>query len=200
MADNQLKPKKESQEKKSLLVSRAVRVILANKRQASAKTKTRAEVRGGGKKPWKQKGTGRARAGSSRSPIWRGGGVTFGPTGEQNFSLNINKKEMKAAKEVAWNSKKADIVNISVGQISKTKDAAKVLVDNKISGKTLILVEANGASYNSLKKAFRNLRDITVKPIGNESIHDILSSRGIVILKSQEKIATISKKKKAGIK
>lgn len=67
----------------------AVKVDLANRRQATAKTKTRSEVSGGGKKPWRQKGTGRARAGSSRSPLWRHGGIVFGPTGTQNFKLKI---------------------------------------------------------------------------------------------------------------
>ena len=74
-------------------VYRAVNVYNANKRQAPAKTKNRSEVRGGGKKPWRQKGTGRARAGSIRSPIFRGGGVVFGPRGNQNFKLKQNKKE-----------------------------------------------------------------------------------------------------------
>ena len=69
----------------------AVKVDLANRRQATAKTKTRSEVSGGGKKPWRQKGTGRARAGSSRSPLWRHGGIVFGPTGTQNFKLKMNK-------------------------------------------------------------------------------------------------------------
>ena len=71
----------------------AVQVYQSNQRQATAKTKTRAEVSGGGKKPWRQKGTGRARAGSTRSPLWRHGGVVFGPTGNQNYTLAQNKKE-----------------------------------------------------------------------------------------------------------
>ena len=71
------------------LVHQVVRVALANQRQILASTKTRSEVRGGGKKPWRQKGTGRARAGSIRSPLWKGGGITFGPTSERNFKLKI---------------------------------------------------------------------------------------------------------------
>ena len=74
------------------LVSQYVYVYLSNQRKADAKSKDRSEVRGGGKKPWRQKGTGRARVGSNRSPIWRGGGVTFGPTGEQNYKKDFNKK------------------------------------------------------------------------------------------------------------
>lgn len=91
----------------------AVNTYLANRRQATAKTKTRAEVSGGGKKPWRQKGTGRARAGSSRSPIWVGGGVVFGPTGTQNYKLSMNKKEHDLALRSALSlkvSEKAFIV------------------------------------------------------------------------------------------
>ena len=87
----------------------AVQVYQANKRQATAKTKTRAEVRGGGKKPWRQKGTGRARAGSSRSPIWVGGGTVFGPIGNQNFKLKMNKKSHALAlKSALWAEDEGD--------------------------------------------------------------------------------------------
>src|SRR3972149_1728796 len=79
------------------LVHRAVMAISANMRQVIASTKMRGEVSGGGKKPWRQKGTGRARHGSIRSPLWRGGGITFGPTSERNFKLSINKKMVRKA-------------------------------------------------------------------------------------------------------
>ena len=79
------------------LVHQAVVTYLAGSRQGSHKQKTRSEVRGGGKKPWKQKGTGRARHGSTRSPIWIGGGITFGPTSSRNFSKKVNKKAKKKA-------------------------------------------------------------------------------------------------------
>ena len=93
----------------------AVQVYQANMRQATAKTKTRAEVRGGGKKPWRQKGTGRARAGSSRSPIWVGGGTVFGPIGNQNYKLSMNKKAhtlaLKSALSVKASEKNIIVVN-----------------------------------------------------------------------------------------
>src|SRR4051812_1318387 len=79
------------------LIQQAVRIQMSNGRQSLGNTKTRGEVRGGGKKPWKQKGTGNARAGSIRSPIWRHGGITFGPRAERNFSLKMNKKEWRKA-------------------------------------------------------------------------------------------------------
>ena len=87
------------------LVHQAVTAQMANERQVLAHTKDRSEVRGGGKKPWRQKGTGRARAGSSRSPIWIGGGVTFGPTKDRNFSQKINKKMKKQATFMALSDK-----------------------------------------------------------------------------------------------
>jgi large subunit ribosomal protein L4 len=168
-----------------LLLSKAVRTVLANKRQANAKTKTRGMVSGGGKKPWRQKGTGRARVGSSRSPIWRGGGVTFGPTGIHNFSLSINKKEMRAAKEQAYAAKKAETISLSATGFKKTKDAAKLLVDNKISGATLILIE-DKENYTEIKRIFKNIKDTMVVPKGNENIHDILASKNIVIVSANK--------------
>ena len=89
----------------SELFYQVVRVLQANSRTVLAHTKDRSQVRGGGKKPWAQKGTGRARHGSIRSPIWVGGGVTFGPTAERNFSLGINRKMVKKAIRAAVSSR-----------------------------------------------------------------------------------------------
>jgi len=100
-----LKPEIFAVEDKDELLTQVVLAILANQRQAKAKTKTRAEVRGGGKKPWRQKGTGRARAGSIRSPLWRGGGVVFGPTGEENYQKIIPKKMRQLALFYALSNK-----------------------------------------------------------------------------------------------
>ena len=107
----------------------AVQVYQANMRQATAKTKTRAEVRGGGKKPWRQKGTGRARAGSSRSPIWVGGGTVFGPIGNQNYKLSMNKKTHALALKSALSVKASEKNIIVVNELNttKTKDFAKAL-------------------------------------------------------------------------
>lgn len=169
-----------------LVVSKAIRAILANKRQVPAKTLTRGEVRGGGRKPWKQKGTGRARAGSRRSPIWRGGGITFGPNSEKNFSLSINKKELSLAKKIVLETKKPNVQKLSLGSIVKTKEAAKFLSDNNITGRSLILVLDKGEFYNSIKRAFRNIKDTMVAIKGQENIEDVLRAKKIVILDSLE--------------
>lgn len=169
-----------------LVVSKAIRAILANKRQVPAKTLTRGEVRGGGRKPWKQKGTGRARAGSRRSPIWRGGGITFGPNSEKNFSLSINKKELNLAKKIALETKKPNIQKLSLSSIVKTKEAAKFLSDNNIIGRSLILVLDKDEFYSSIKRAFRNIKDTTVVIKGQENIEDVLRAKKIVILDSSE--------------
>lgn len=173
MAEKKTIEKKDNAE----LISKAVRVSLSNKRKSPAKTKKRDEVSGGGRKPFRQKGTGRARAGSTRSPLWRGGGVVFGPTGIENHSLHINRKEKAAARKEAMDAKKTDTVTITVGKITKTKEAAELLTKNGAAGNTLVL-----ADNNDLKRYFRNIADLKYMIAGNESTHDILWARKIVIL------------------
>ena len=116
---------------------------LANARLASATTKQRGEVSGGGKKPWKQKGTGRARFGSSRNPIWRGGGVVFGPRGNENYTKKLSKTAKKVAVRqaltVANEAKK--IVIKDVKTTGKTKEVATFLADNKFERRVLIVVD-----------------------------------------------------------
>jgi large subunit ribosomal protein L4 len=159
------------------LTAKVVRAELANARRATAKTKKRGEISGGGKKPFKQKGTGRARAGSSRSPLWRGGGVVFGPTGVQNFSLRVNKKEKAAVLANAFESQKANTVSVAVGKIVKTKDAAKLLTENKAEGKVLVLSDAI-----ELKRFFRNIEGVKFAAKNNVSTNDVLAANKIVIL------------------
>jgi large subunit ribosomal protein L4 len=109
-----------------------VHAITANARAGTADTKGRDEVRGGGKKPWKQKGTGRARHGSSRSPIWKGGGVTHGPLAEKNYKQKVNKKMAGKALAVALSAKLRDgellfVEALGFGKTPKTKDAAEIV-------------------------------------------------------------------------
>ena len=110
------------------LLAEAVRIQQSNSRSGNANTKTRGEVSGGGKKPWKQKGTGRARAGSTRSPIWRHGGVTFGPRANQNWELKINKKAKTKALFMSLSDKAKNGSVIVIDQIALDQPKTKEFV------------------------------------------------------------------------
>src|SRR3990172_8334755 len=153
------------------LVHQAVRTQTANRRANIAHAKDRGESRGGGKKPWRQKGTGRARHGSIRSPIWRGGGITHGPTKERNFSKKINKKMAIRALAMALSAKARDteIVLLDNLQIpsGKTKDASAVLKNlsrhktlASLPKKTKMLLLPDGKIAET--RAFRNIDRMTV--------------------------------------
>lgn len=157
----------------------AVQVYQANMRQATAKTKTRAEVRGGGKKPWRQKGTGRARAGSSRSPIWVGGGTVFGPDGRQNYKLSMNKKSHSLALKSALSIKASEknIVVVKELNAAKTKEFIQVLENLKIEGKALVvLAEDNDELYRSA----RNIPGIKVVLANNVCVYDLLNTNKLL--------------------
>ena len=128
------------------LVKLAYDAYLANSCSSHAKTLKRGEVRGGGKKPWKQKGTGRARFGSTRNPIWRHGGVAFGRTGEENFAKKIAKNSKRLAVRQALSMKNADkavfVLDDKVKLDGRTKTAAKVLEDMELDGKNVLAVVA----------------------------------------------------------
>ena len=162
----------------------AVQVYQANMRQATAKTKTRSEVSGGGKKPWRQKGTGRARAGSSRSPIWVGGGKVFGPIGNQNFKLSQNKKAHALALKSALTSKVNDKALVVVDEFKldsvKTKAFAEVLAKLNVSGKALLVLDdANAVVVASA----RNIPTLTVTTTNNLSVYDLLNNGTVVFTK-----------------
>lgn len=144
------------------LLHQAVIAQLGNARQVLAHTKDRSEVRGGGKKPWRQKGTGRARHGSIRSPLWKGGGVTFGPTKERNFSKSINKKMKRKALFMALSGKAADRQLMVVDKLNIEKPKTK-LMDGMIKNLSLKM-----SGY----KAFKHKRDslILVLPGLNKEI------------------------------
>jgi large subunit ribosomal protein L4 len=162
----------------------AVQVEQANQRQATAKTKVRHEVSGGGKKPWRQKGTGRARAGSSRSPIWVGGGTVFGPVGNQNFKISQNKKEHKLALRSALSLKVKDglkVIDELVCQDKDTKALIKVLDALKVEGKALIVVDDVD---ENLFYSVRNINWAKVVTVDNVSVVDLLNVNFVVITKS----------------
>lgn len=171
------------------LLAEAVRVQLSNARQGTSNTKTRGEVRGGGKKPWKQKGTGRARVGSTRSPIWRHGGITFGPRANQNWELKLNKKAKTAALFMSLSDKAQNNQFIIVDQISleqpKTKEFAKIVSGLKKSvkdmGKTALFLMPK--KDDKLVRASRNLPGITSIFANSLNVVDILKAGTIIALK-----------------
>jgi len=157
------------------VIQQAVRMYLANKRKGSANTKTRAEVRGGGAKPWKQKGTGRARAGSNSSPLWRKGGVTFGPK-PRDFHYSIPKKVKDLALRSAVNVKYRDnqimLIDSLVIKSGKTKDAASIF--SKFCPLKRVLVVKDKMDENTAR-AIRNLPDVRVVSSANVNTYDILA-------------------------
>ena len=163
----------------------AVLTSQANARQATAKTKKRFEVSGGGKKPFRQKGTGRARAGSTRSPIWVGGGTVFGPTGEQNFKIKQNKKAHALALKSALSLKtKKDLVVLDEFKVSgKTKEVVKLLSAFKAENvKTLIVSEDP-----LLLQGANNVSNVTLRCVGNISVYDLLNNEKVIVSKEDIK-------------
>lgn len=160
-----------------------VKMQLANKRVGTASTKTRAEVRGGGRKPWRQKGTGRARVGSSRNPLWKGGGTVFGPK-PRDYSYRLPRKVRRLAMKSALSSKVQDQNLIVVDELAfsepKTKMMAETLSLLK-AGKKTLLVTADG-DLNVYKSA-RNIAG--VKPVKADfmSVYDILNCETLVMTK-----------------
>lgn len=163
------------------LLHAAVVRYLANQRQGTAKTKTRSEVAGGGRKPWRQKGTGRARHGSIRSPIWRGGGVTFGPA-PRDFRLEMPRKARRAALRSALSAKASsgDIVVLDSLEFAepKTKQVVGLLKNLKIDGKALILT---GDVQTAVYKSARNLPGVKAEEARNVNVYDILNHGKVIM-------------------
>lgn len=166
------------------LIGNAYKAYLANGRTNNAKTLKRGEVRGGGKKPWRQKGTGRARFGSIRVPIWRGGGIAFGPTGNENYTLNMPLKAKRAAIRQAL-SLKADAKAITVldefKATGKTKDAAALLAKIEVKGNVLIVLAAKAGQAD---QATRNLEGVKVVAATYLNVFDVMNADTIVIEKA----------------
>ncbi len=164
------------------IVHRSLRLQMANNRQGTASTKTRAEVRGGGRKPWRQKGTGRARAGSIRSPLWRGGGVIFGPK-PRDYSHKMNRKERRLALSTAFQSRSEDLTVIEdfAEQFTKpkTKDLLQAIarwgVDLEV--KTLLVLPEK---QENVYLSGRNVAKLKIILANNLNIYDILAADKIL--------------------
>lgn len=175
------------------LVKLAYDAYLANSRSSHAKTLKRGEVRGGGKKPWKQKGTGRARFGSTRNPIWRHGGVAFGRTGNENFTKKITRSSKLLAVRQALSMKNAEkavfVLDKEVKLTGKTKDAVKVLKDMKLEGKNVLAVAAEKTP--EVLRSTNNLPNVKLVRATYLNVFDIMNADAIVFsdaaLKATEK-------------
>jgi large subunit ribosomal protein L4 len=186
------------------LVHQVVVGMQANARQSIAHTKFRGEVSGGGKKPWKQKGTGRARHGSTRSPIWRGGGITHGPRAEKDYSVKINKKMRLAALKSVLSRKWADGEVIFVDSFSfaapKTKEAKGALVAiAKATGQEQLATKRKNAAVfafatkdSAAEKSFRNIGSVMTEEVRNLNPVDLMNKKYLVIASPQESLQVLS--------
>lgn len=162
----------------------AVLAYLASSRQGTASTKGMAEVRGGGKKPWRQKGTGRARHGSIRSPLWHGGGVTFGPK-PRDFGYDVPKKVKTAALREGLNAKYQDKTLFCVEDLksdfTKTKNFAKILKSLNLPGKVLGVLDG---SDSSVERATKNVRRFQLMRAQDVNGYDVLRYRSLLVTKT----------------
>ena len=163
------------------LVHSVIINYLANQRQGTQSTKTRAEVRGGGKKPWRQKGTGRARQGSIRAPHWVGGGIALGPK-PRSYSYKLNKKERRLAVKSCLSSKVIENELTVVDKFEfneiKTKEVAKMLNNLKLEGKTLILLPEKN---EIIQKSARNIEGVKTLSVNTINAYDLVNYKNLVV-------------------
>jgi len=166
------------------LVHQAVVAARANARRSIASTKTKGEVSGGGKKPWRQKGTGRARQGSTRAPQWVGGGIAFGPRAERNFAIKINKKAKRKALFVTLSDKLAGAKLLVLEDIktepAKTKFVAQLMAKLPVEKTVLLIAPKSDAA---LLRMVRNLPNVKLVTAGSLGLIDALTYRSLVFLK-----------------
>jgi len=170
------------------LLYQVITSMIANKRQVIAHAKGRGEVRGGGKKPWRQKGTGRARHASIRSPIWKGGGATFGPTKERNFKKKINKKMARRALFMVLSSKAKDkqlfVLDNIILENPKTKELAIILKNlSTLIGKNPKALLVLPVMEDKIKRSSKNLPNFSAVEARNLNPLEILSYKYLVLLK-----------------
>ena len=160
----------------------AVKAYLANQRQATASTKTRSEVSGGNKKPWRQKGTGRARQGSIRSAQWRGGGIVFGPRPGRNYRENLPRAVRRLARRSALNARAHENSVVLVDgfglEAPRTRSVVTLLETAGLAGNILVLTDGNRPVVHL---SARNLPGVQVRPFGEESTYDLLWSDRVII-------------------
>jgi len=175
------------------VVHEVMRSLMANARRPWAHTKTKGEVRGGGKKPWKQKGTGRARQGSTRNPQWIGGGVAFGPRTERNYEVKINRKAKRQAMCMTLSDKVANERLILVEDVSakngKTKEV-RSLLKNLALGKGKVLMVAAGKD-EKLARGSRNIQGVRYVNTGSLGMNDVL--KAAYVITTPEATAAIEK-------
>jgi large subunit ribosomal protein L4 len=163
------------------LVHEAVRAELNARRQGTHATKTRGDVSGGGAKPWRQKGTGRARAGSSRSPVWTGGGTVFGPQ-PRHYTVKVNRKARRAALRSALSvhAERESMAVFDAGAFDEpaTKQAAALLLDWGADSPTLVLLTESEAAAG---KSFRNLHRVAVMPVADAGVADVIGATSLLV-------------------
>jgi large subunit ribosomal protein L4 len=188
------------------LVHQVVIAMQANARANTAHTKDRSEVSGGGKKPWRQKGTGQARHGSRRSPIWRGGGITFGPRSERNYSQKINKKMRSKALFVALSQKLrdgkiifAEAIAPAEGKTSEMKKALEAFAG--IEGFTTLNTKKHNnvfmtavAPATEIKRATKNIHHVTLVDLINMNVVDVLNYRYLIITDPTKSVEVLTAK------
>jgi large subunit ribosomal protein L4 len=164
------------------LLKLAYSAYLANGRENLAVTKTRGLVRGGGKKPWRQKGTGRARFGSSRNPIWRGGGIAFGPTGEENYSVKVNvtakRKALRQALSLAASENRISVIESFDNKDAKVSATAKLLGKIEATGNVLLVLETKDAK---VERAVNNLPKVKAVSANYLNVYDIMNADVLVV-------------------
>jgi large subunit ribosomal protein L4 len=188
------------------LVHQVVLAVQANARNSTAHTKDRSEVRGGGRKPWKQKGTGQARHGSIRSPIWKGGGIAHGPRNEKDYSQKVNKKMRVKALFTALSQKYQDGELIFVDEFSlnapKTKEAKDLLLalasvkgfEHLATKKKNAALVAIAEKNDFIKKSFGNFGNVEVEEVRNLNVLDVLTHKFVVVVGAENAISTLEAK------
>ncbi len=188
------------------LLQRAYQAYLANGRDNLAQVKTRGLIRGGGKKPWRQKGTGRARFGSSRNPIWRGGGIVFGPTGNENYSKTLptaqKRQALRQALTLANQSKKILTIDTFACKDGKVKHTLDLLEKHKLSRRVLLVVDEKN---DLVDRATRNVQNVKAVQAMYLNVFDILNADHVVLTKKaveaiNQWLSPVAKQKTQGAK